>query len=539
MGGINQKCSYVRNSCMILISLVLLMSVSSCQKEVPPTVITHYAGLVTSGSALVSADVVSGNGATVTARGLVWSTSQYPDISDNSVIEGLGEGFYKVTITGLEPGTTYYVRAFAENSEGKSYGNQISFTTLGSEPDALDVISLGPNSRVILGAPVISEVELHSEGFNEGPGTLNYLRFHTLYPVNRINQEVLEIRFFPPGGQLLTDDRRQPLIFHEFLNLPQGASTSIYWRARIKTRSLTYEIDPDDVGTLADVPADIADEYLADEDQWKINDPIVVNARDNALQGETHPLGMAKKIYHWVQNHMDYVSGLGWADAPTNITRASGTCSDYAFVFISMCRSAGLPARWTGALVRRGAQNVPGPFFDEPHHRWAQVYLPGIGWVEANVQGGTWGYLRDGYVVISESSGPSNYMGIRYDSYRRWSFNGTGTLELRRYALWWPVFNAPASIPAVPVPEAPANEAINVPTSQALSWSEVPMATSYRMEISRDMDFSTIHYYNGQITGTSHVPEWTGQKGVRWYWRVSASNIAGTSQWSTVWSFTR
>ena len=63
----------------------------------------------------------------VTARGICWSTSQNPDINENKTTDGTGPGTFVSTLNGLTANTTYYVRAFATNSEGTSYGDEISF----------------------------------------------------------------------------------------------------------------------------------------------------------------------------------------------------------------------------------------------------------------------------------------------------------------------------------------------------------------------------------------------------------------------------
>ena len=74
-------------------------------------------------------NVISDGGATVTARGICWNNTGMPTISDAHTTEGSGTGRFISTITGLSPNTTYYVRAYATNSMGTSYGNQIDFTT--------------------------------------------------------------------------------------------------------------------------------------------------------------------------------------------------------------------------------------------------------------------------------------------------------------------------------------------------------------------------------------------------------------------------
>lgn len=94
-----------------------------------PSVTTSTPSNVTTNSATCGGNVTSDGGATVTARGVCWSTSQNPTISGNHTSDGTGTGSFTSNITGLAEYTTYYVRAYATNSEGTSYGSQKSFTT--------------------------------------------------------------------------------------------------------------------------------------------------------------------------------------------------------------------------------------------------------------------------------------------------------------------------------------------------------------------------------------------------------------------------
>ncbi|MCR4857869.1 MAG: hypothetical protein K5890_06705 [Bacteroidales bacterium] len=97
-----------------------------------PAVITNVVSNITTSSATCGGNVTSDGGATVTARGVCWSTSQNPTVSSSHTVDGSGTGAYTSNLTGLESGTTYYVRAYATNSVGTVYGNAVSFTTLNS-----------------------------------------------------------------------------------------------------------------------------------------------------------------------------------------------------------------------------------------------------------------------------------------------------------------------------------------------------------------------------------------------------------------------
>jgi uncharacterized protein (TIGR02145 family) len=74
--------------------------------------------------------VTSDGGAAIIASGVCWSTSENPTTSNSKTTNGTGLGTYTSNITGLSPNTTYYVRAYATNSQGTAYGEQRTFRTL-------------------------------------------------------------------------------------------------------------------------------------------------------------------------------------------------------------------------------------------------------------------------------------------------------------------------------------------------------------------------------------------------------------------------
>ena len=94
-----------------------------------PTVTTNAVSNITSSSVICGGDVTSDGGATITARGVCWGTSQNPTVSGSHTTDGSGAGIFTSSITGLTAGTTYHVRAYATNSTGTAYGEQQTFTT--------------------------------------------------------------------------------------------------------------------------------------------------------------------------------------------------------------------------------------------------------------------------------------------------------------------------------------------------------------------------------------------------------------------------
>lgn len=129
-----------------------------------PTVSTSTPSNVTTNSATCGGNVTSDGGATVTARGVCWSTSSNPSVNGNHLQASTGgTGSFTCIITGLSENTTYYVKAYATNSQGTAYGNLVPFTTTGGGSSATTptVITTQPsnptNNSVTCGGNVTSD----------------------------------------------------------------------------------------------------------------------------------------------------------------------------------------------------------------------------------------------------------------------------------------------------------------------------------------------------------------------------------------------
>lgn len=104
-------------------------SLTLVPSQVLATISTNTASNITDTSALLGGEITFDGGATVTQRGIAYSTTPNPDISSNITIDGSGTGAFISSISGLVPATTYYARAYAINSVGTAYGQQVNFTS--------------------------------------------------------------------------------------------------------------------------------------------------------------------------------------------------------------------------------------------------------------------------------------------------------------------------------------------------------------------------------------------------------------------------
>ena len=120
----------------LLVGMILLTI--ACNKEEDeikiilstPKVATTIVSKISQSEATSGGNITNDGGAKITARGVCWSKNTNPSTTNSKTIDGVGKGNYISDITSLEPNTTYYIRAYATNSIGTSYGEQISFITL-------------------------------------------------------------------------------------------------------------------------------------------------------------------------------------------------------------------------------------------------------------------------------------------------------------------------------------------------------------------------------------------------------------------------
>jgi hypothetical protein len=126
-----------------LITLCSLLTVmyflNNCKKEEPttknPIIVTASISNISTNSAVSGGNITSDGGGTIIAKGIVWSTITSPTISlSTKSLDGTGIGIFSSNLNGLSIATKYFVRAYATNSSGTAYGDEITFTTSSDLP---------------------------------------------------------------------------------------------------------------------------------------------------------------------------------------------------------------------------------------------------------------------------------------------------------------------------------------------------------------------------------------------------------------------
>lgn len=108
-----------------------------------PAVLTDTAYNITKSSAILQGYVIDDGGENITEFGFVYATSSFPTINDQKVSLTNANWNLTITLTDLNAETNYYVRTYAINNKGISYGNQITFTTLEHAENGHKYVDLG------------------------------------------------------------------------------------------------------------------------------------------------------------------------------------------------------------------------------------------------------------------------------------------------------------------------------------------------------------------------------------------------------------
>jgi hypothetical protein len=119
-----------------------------------------------------------------------------------------------------------------------------------------------------------------------------------------------------------------------------------------------------------------------------------------------------------------------------------------------------------------------------------------------------------------------------------WRVNATGTGGTSGWSSVWN-FTTIAGAPAAPLLVYPTNGSANISPTVALDWSDVPLAETYNVQVSLSPTFSSIVYDQGGITTSTYtMPSGILSGLTMYYWRVNATNVGGTGDWSNIWGFT-
>ena len=296
---------------------------------------------------------------------------------------------------------------------------------------------------------------------NYGPADVMDLTLNVAVPMQLPNQKLLsDVGFSTPPARMAHDRWGQRCAVFEPRRVAAGSKVTMTYSVNAEVSAIRYLIIPENTGTLNDIPAELRERYTIDGSRYRIDSPYIQKTVKEIVGDEQNTYWIARKIYDFIIESVEYEMIGGWDVPEVVLKRGSGSCSEYTFTFVALCRAAGLPARYQGSIVVRGDDAS----IDESFHRWAQVYLPGYGWVPVDASRGDtkspadqargFGGLSNRFLITTQGGGDSEYLAWGYNSHARYRATGHCKVEEDNVGLWEPLEDdaepAPASAPSGP-----------------------------------------------------------------------------------------
>jgi len=289
------------------------------------------------------------------------------------------------------------------------------------------------------------QVEFTHQLRNLGPGKLISADIYLAIPQSGLSQKLFgSPQFNPAPKKILKDQWGQQIAHFHFNKVTAGKFATVTMKVKATLYDLKHQVLPHQVKRLSAIPAKIRKLYLKDGAKYSIFHPTIKRAVKKAVGKEKNPYWIARKIYRYVHQQISYKLAGGWNVAPRILARRNGSCSEYSFVFIAMCRAAGIPARYVGSLVVRKDDAS----YDDIFHRWAEIYLPDYGWIPIDasrgdksqevLRGDAFGHLEPVFLITTRGGGGSRYLSWKYNSDERWVCKGRCQVEVETIAEWSP-----------------------------------------------------------------------------------------------------
>jgi hypothetical protein len=226
------------------------------------------------------------------------------------------------------------------------------------------------------------EVAVHEDSPHLKPGAKvrAWLPFPQEY---RQQHDVKLISSNPSDAKIASKDSPQRSVYFEQTVGENGAAPKFEVEFEFVTDAYCPKLDPAKVKPY-DTKSDLYREFTAERPPHIVFTPEVKRLAKEIVGSETNPLEKARRIFRWISKNVPWCAEVEYSTIPSlsvkGLTARRGDCGVQGTSFITLCRAAGIPARW-----QSGWQSKPG---DTNMHDWSEIYLEPWGWLPADASYG-------------------------------------------------------------------------------------------------------------------------------------------------------
>ena len=311
---------------------------------------------------------------------------------------------------------------------------------------------------------------------NCGERTMEAVRVSVGLPRTDRRQQIHRLQYNLRPTAVVRDDWGQRTATFELRDIPPGSERELRVTADVTLSSLEWALADSDIGSVSDIPSRVREKYLRNGTAFQLEDPQIRAAASGLQTADGGFLEQVRRIHDFVADALEYERDERWDAANVVLERGRGSCSEYAFLMIAMCRLNGIPARYAGGtclpaamepqiygldlLRQRSPLMANGSTAEQPveqldrvFHRWVEVYLPRAGWYPidptrndlAAAEGDSYRYfgrLPWFYLVMKQGDGAdTNELSLGNDYRSRTTWKGQQSfpkeaVQIVRFSIW-------------------------------------------------------------------------------------------------------
>jgi hypothetical protein len=204
---------------------------------------------ITDTSAVSGGNITADGGDSITARGVCWATTSNPTTGNSMTPDGTGKGIFSSRIGNLQPNITYHVRAYAINSAGTAYGDDISFQT----KPKIYAIELVANLPIALNSAGVNSIVVNNSIYVLGGSSFSELSSHHIYKYTIIKNTWTDLGSILPYGTNSITNNIAAYSSTSFYITPSLGPSSTYPWGQYKD-ILEYDLSKDSISIKASFP---------------------------------------------------------------------------------------------------------------------------------------------------------------------------------------------------------------------------------------------------------------------------------------------
>jgi hypothetical protein len=211
--------------------------------------------------------------------------------------------------------------------------------------------------------------------------TINQVEWRIALPSNTLRQRVRHVEAIGCECTIEEQDGQKVAVF-KFDKLDPHQGGLLGWKAIIEMYGLKYSLSPDDIDDRIDLPTELAQLYLVDDDDLAMDTDTMIQAAKEAAGTETNVLRKMLKIRNYVYDRLSYGIQPRIDTPDVALARGVGSCGEYVGVLLALARLNGIACRTIGRYkCPPYPDRVYQPLQPDFNHVWLEFYIPGIGWL--------------------------------------------------------------------------------------------------------------------------------------------------------------